>query len=791
MCTNVSRALLVLVFMAASALSQEMVDAQVPVKVNVAANVKIEPPASIGGEGAEGGVNANTSKNFNIKLVAKPGPLQCVLANENTIGTVGTAVSRDVFNITCNGATVTVTSASNTWSNLTPASNGPFAITITRAATASSCAGETATCTIGVGEKLTSVRFVSPLFSQNSEVVLYSIKGNKVQNNTNLPAGIYLVKSNFLTTKVAHRGGVLKVNAPLLGNSASMPSQALAKPGDYGEWSIVVSAEGYSTQRRSFSPDAGENSEESFTLKQFEAPVKQSFTETVNGQSFDMVYIPGGTFTIGCESGTCPSDTKPVSGVQVSNYFIGKTEVTTALYNAVMGITCASTDYMCRASGSATNITWYEAMEFACRLSELTGKNYRMTTEAEWEYAAKNHVSSLDRIGSGEEWAYNSWQSAHSGGTDPVGTGSGKHTQKTRRDAQGSADNITGRLIRSIEGEGPALRLALSADVELPPGYVSPCNLHAPVLGPEPENSYRDPRWVTGSNQKWAKDAETTAIGDFDLRVWEDGTATIFGRDQYYREVNIEGQWFTSNNFTFVFVPTSGSIKRYAYVFLNDFLGSLISDQGWTNGYIGRIEKVEATPANKPTIANLMSGEALAKAQTDFNTYYKMVDMNNPPTNQQDSRLIDTKDQGWFQDNTAAGGLHHYRKDVDAEEFRFTVNQGGGRTMLANGTWFTVNNTFLRVTHSTGYKVDYLYAYVPASGSGQTAQGETFYHNSFMAYERGDFRMFQKKTNGGEWPCGSICSGEIPTGQGVSMYDRMENGYSTFTPAPCPAGGCK
>jgi hypothetical protein len=241
-----------------------------------------------------------------------------------------------------------------------------------------------------------------------------------------------------------------------------------------------------------------------------------------------------------------------------------------------------------------------------------------------------------------------------------------------------------------------------------------------------------------------------------------------------------------------VFVPNSVSssspIRKYKYIFLNETEGSLISDQGFMNGgYIGRIVKESASNVTKPSISGLKSGEDLAKAQANFDTEFKMVDMTNIPASakKQDSRLLDGPDQGWFQDNRSAGGVHHYRKDVDLDEFRFTVNQGGGRVMLANGNWFTVNNTFLRVTHSSGYVADYLYA-VDSDG--------TFYHNSFMGYERGDFRMFKKTANGSSTfanTCGSICSGEIPKGEGASMYDRMANGQSTFKPAPCPTGGCK
>jgi len=105
--------------------------------------------------------------------------------------------------------------------------------------------------------------------------------------------------------------------------------------------------------------------------------------------------------------------------------------------------------------------------------------------------------------------------------------------------------------------------------------------------------------------------------------------------------------------------------------------------------------------------------------------------------------------------------------------------------MLANGEWFTVNNTFLRITHSSGYTTHYLYA-VDADG--------TFYHDSFQEYERADFRMFKLEPNGSDTfaaTCGDICSGEIPKGEPASIHAQLENGNSTFVPAPCPPGGCE
>ncbi|MDR2582450.1 MAG: formylglycine-generating enzyme family protein [Fibromonadaceae bacterium] len=571
----------------------------------------------------------------------------------------------------------------------------------------------------------------------------------------------------------------------------------------------VSSSSNSSSSSRSSSSAGASSSSSARSSSSIEAvpPVpnpKDDFKETVKDATgkevtFDMIYIPGGTFTIGCEKESgCPSDSKPVAGVTVSSYYIAKTEITTALWKAVMGNEGVP-QYSSNTS-SFTNMTWYDAMEFTCKLSQMTGRKYHMPTEAEWEYAAKKYKDKLEKIGSGEEWAYNSWSGTHMGGTDPVGPGSGQHTQKTRRDAQGTSDNITGRLIRSIEGMGPALRLALSDEMDYPPNYVSPCDLHAPKMEGEPVNSYRDMRWVTGDTAVWAPPTtgSQVAAGSFQVRVWEDGTAQLTSG---YGGRATTGQWFTSNNIAFVFVPSSGSsgLSRYGYIFLDDKQGSLVSsDKGFMDGgFIGRIEKRSASSVAKPTVADLKSGEALAKAQENFETLYKMVDMEKLPKTaaeitsayKQDERLLDGgATKGWFQNNTSAGGVHHYRKDVDLDEFRFTVNQGGNRVMLANGKWFTINNIFLRVIHEKGYTADYLYS---VSGTGDK---RNFYHDSFQGYERGDFRMFALETNDDAWPkttCGDICSKEIPKGLDQSMYNGMANGKSTFTPAPCPAGGCK
>jgi len=656
---------------------------------------------------------------------------------------------------------------------------------------------------------------LSPQSYKNAEVSLHAVNGRRVLHgkasatektlsvtSRDLTAGVYLLSvkgsgGNAFASRVTHRGGSMDISAAFSTENNSTRTLAKESAALAGDWAVTVSSSGYIDSAYNFEPVKGKsNAKHTITLKTPTATPKADLKETVAGVSFDMVYIPGGEFTIGCEaenSGDCPSDAKPVPGVKVSSYFIGKTEVTIGLYKAVMGVT--PSDCYGGSSGSCTCIDWYDAIEFTCKLSQLTGRRYRMTTEAEWEYAAKKHKDKLDKIGTGEEWAYNSWSNSHMGGTDPVGPGSGSHTQKTRRDAQGTKDAITGRLIRSIEGKGPALRLALSADVDYPPNMVPMCDIHIPKMyDGEYENSYRDKRWVTGDDYEWTGGFTSGDMRNI-IKVWEDGAAVmgmIFsyngGKPQLMTSngIGASGEWYTVNNFAFKITPTSArdTVKpKLAYIFVDNDHVSLIAEGANT---IGRFERVPATfSVTKPAIPGTALS-VLAKAPED-----KMYDMANIPESakQQDSRLLDGgAAKGWFQNNSAAGGVHHYRKDVDTDEFRFTVNQGGNRIMLTNGKWFTVNNTFLRVTHKDGYTTDYLYV---VTGKDDKRQ---FYHNSFQGYERGDFRVFTIETNGDAWPkttCGDICSEEIPKGLAASMYANQANGKSTYQPAPCPTGGCK
>lgn len=125
---------------------------------------------------------------------------------------------------------------------------------------------------------------------------------------------------------------------------------------------------------------------------------------TVNGVSFQMVDIEGGTFKMGVDSavvyaGEANIDELPAHEVTVSNFSLSETEVTQELWQAVMGTNPSFfTDDPKR---PVENVSWEECQEFIARLNELTGMNFRLPTEAEWEFAARGGNLANDMLFAG------------------------------------------------------------------------------------------------------------------------------------------------------------------------------------------------------------------------------------------------------------------------------------------------------------------------------------------------------------------------------------------------------
>ncbi len=103
----------------------------------------------------------------------------------------------------------------------------------------------------------------------------------------------------------------------------------------------------------------------------------------------NMVLVEGGTFTMGAADNQmkdAESDEKHTFQVTLSNFYICKYEVTQELWSLVMDV---NPSHFKGAHLPVEDVTWHDCQTFIQKLNELTGKEFRMPTEAEWEYAAR------------------------------------------------------------------------------------------------------------------------------------------------------------------------------------------------------------------------------------------------------------------------------------------------------------------------------------------------------------------------------------------------------------------
>ena len=156
-------------------------------------------------------------------------------------------------------------------------------------------------------------------------------------------------------------------------------------------------------------------------------PVGASYKDgflRVNGIEYPMVYVSGGSFDMGATSeqgSDADSDEQTVHRVTLSSYRIGKYEVTQELWEAVMG---SNPSHFKGARHPVEMVSWDDCQRFINKLNELTGQNFRLPTEAEWEFAARDGNSSRGYKYSGSNNVDNvAWYSGNSGyTTHNVGT---------------------------------------------------------------------------------------------------------------------------------------------------------------------------------------------------------------------------------------------------------------------------------------------------------------------------------------------------------------------------------
>lgn len=159
----------------------------------------------------------------------------------------------------------------------------------------------------------------------------------------------------------------------------------------------------------------------------FAGPVQaQSFSENLNGATLEMVLIPAGTFTMGSPDSEASrsNDEGPQHRVTLPQFYMGKYEVTQAQYQAVMGTNPAIFKGDNR---PVENVSWNDATEFCRKLSQMTGKEYRLPTEAEWEYACRAGTTTPFAFGS----SLSSEQANFNGNYPYGGAAKGVYRQQT------------------------------------------------------------------------------------------------------------------------------------------------------------------------------------------------------------------------------------------------------------------------------------------------------------------------------------------------------------------------
>jgi formylglycine-generating enzyme required for sulfatase activity len=184
-----------------------------------------------------------------------------------------------------------------------------------------------------------------------------------------------------------------------------------------GRQDVEVKKDGYKDWTRNVSVEAGEEIELAVRLEENKP---KTLTDSSVGMEF--VLVNGSCYGMGDTFGDGHDTEKPVHEVCVEDYYIGKTEVTQGQWEDVMGNNPSK--FQQGKNYPVESVSWDDVQGFMKKLNNKTGKNYRLPTEAEWEYAARSGGREEKYAGTSNVSELNNyaWYGGdHGDGHNPVG----------------------------------------------------------------------------------------------------------------------------------------------------------------------------------------------------------------------------------------------------------------------------------------------------------------------------------------------------------------------------------